>query len=82
MNEPKDKRIDDYTQGLTSEKRHRLYVTRKEEGRGVVTTVDCVDDYTQGLTSKKRHIQYLRRKEGGRGVVTTDDCVDVSIGLY
>ena len=43
-NEPKDKENNDYTQDITSKKWHwRMYVSGKEEGRGLISTEDCID---------------------------------------
>ena len=53
-----DKKIDYYVQVLTSERWHRLYVPRKEEGRGLTSIEDCVD------TSIKGPEDYIRKSKG------------------
>ena len=55
---PKDKETDEDTLGLPPQ---RLYVSRKEEGRGLTNIEDCVDTTIQGLreyTKKQRKTTY------------------------
>ena len=56
INTPKNKKIDDDPQGLTSETWHRFYVS-KEVKNGFVVIDDCIDATIQRLeeyTKKKK----------------------------
>ena len=51
-NKLKDKKVGEYAQGLASERWHRLYVSRKEGGRGNASIKDYVNN----------QFKYLRKK--------------------
>ena len=54
-----DKEIDDYTFGLIAKRWHRLYVSRKEGGRGLVMVEVCVNASTQIL---KEYIKKIKER--------------------
>ena len=48
-NELNNKKVDDHTQDLTPERCHRLYVSRKERGRGPTSIEISIDASIRGL---------------------------------
>ena len=61
-NGPKNKEIDNDALGLTSERWHRLYVSRKGEGRGLISIEDCVDASIKWL-KEQRKTNYSSQKQ-------------------
>ena len=47
--EQKEKKIDDNAQGFISERRYRLYVSRKEGQRELTSAEDCMNASIRGL---------------------------------
>ena len=71
-NEQKAKEIDDYAQGLTLKRWHRLYILRKEGGGGLISIEDCMYTSIQGLKkytkkSKERLITAASNRNGNIG---------------
>ena len=58
----KDMKLDDYPQGLTSVRWHKLYVSIKERERELASIEDCIDPSTQGLKDNIKNEQ--------RGLIT------------
>ena len=46
-NGPENKEVDEYAQGLMSNRWQREYVSRKEKERGLASIEDCIDSWTQ-----------------------------------
>ena len=58
-NGPDRKKANDNVEGLTYEIWHRIYASRKEGGRGLISTEDCVDASIQAVEDNIKNIKEI-----------------------
>ena len=73
-NEPKVKNVDDYTEGFRYKRWHRLYMSRKDGGRGIASYVHCFDASTQEPENyiKKSQERLIAAVDNSIGNISTE----------